>query len=74
MLRAFFIPNVTTVASLELELLPFPSQCRLPDHRVGPADPLELIVTEELTNKVVAWATEIASYAARLPSKQARDA
>ena len=45
-----------------------------PDHRVGPADPLELIVTEELTNKVVAWATEIASYAARLPSKQARDA
>ena len=32
-----------------------------------------LIVTEDLTNKVVAWATEIASYAAQLPSKQARD-
>jgi hypothetical protein len=32
-----------------------------------------LIVTEDLTNKVVAWAIEIASYAARLPSKQARD-
>jgi hypothetical protein len=45
----------------------------LPDHRVGP-DPLERIVTEDLTNKVVAWATEIASYAAQLPSKQARDA
>ena len=43
MLRAFFIPNVTTVASLELEFLPFPSQCRLSDHRVGPADPLERI-------------------------------
>ena len=35
--------------------------------------PLERIVTEDLTNKVVAWATEIASYAAQLPSKQARD-
>jgi hypothetical protein len=32
-----------------------------------------LIVTEDLTNKVVAWATEIASYAAQLPSKQARN-
>jgi hypothetical protein len=32
-----------------------------------------LIVIEDLTNKVVAWATEIASYAAQLPSKQARD-
>jgi hypothetical protein len=32
-----------------------------------------LIVTEDLTSKVVAWATEIASYAAQLPSKQARD-
>jgi hypothetical protein len=32
-----------------------------------------LIVTEDLTNKVVAWAIEIASYAAQLPSKQARD-
>ena len=32
-----------------------------------------VIVTEDLTNKVVAWATEIAGYAARLPSRQARD-
>jgi hypothetical protein len=32
-----------------------------------------LIVTADLTNKVVAWATEIASYAAQLSSKQARD-
>jgi hypothetical protein len=32
-----------------------------------------LIVTEDLTNKVVAWAIEIASYAAQLPSKEARD-
>jgi hypothetical protein len=30
-------------------------------------------VTEDLTNKVVAWATEIARYAAQLPSRQARD-
>jgi hypothetical protein len=30
-------------------------------------------VTDDLTNKVVAWATEIGSYAARLPSRQARD-
>ena len=46
----------------------------LPDHRVRPADPPNaLIVTEDLTNKVVAWATEISRYAAQLPSKQARD-
>ena len=32
-----------------------------------------VIVTEDLTNKVVAWATEIARYAAQLPSRQARD-
>jgi hypothetical protein len=32
-----------------------------------------LIVTEDLTNKVVAWATEIARYAAQLPSRQARE-
>jgi hypothetical protein len=33
-----------------------------------------LIVTEDLTNNVVAWAIEMASYAAQLPSKtQARD-
>ncbi len=30
-------------------------------------------VTEDLTNTIVAWASEIARYAARLPSKQARD-
>ena len=32
-----------------------------------------VIVTEDLTNKVVAWATEIARYAAQLSSRQARD-
>jgi hypothetical protein len=30
-------------------------------------------VTVDLTHKVVAWATEIAGYAAQLPSKQARE-
>ena len=30
-------------------------------------------MTEDLNNKVVAWATEIATQAAELPSKQARD-
>ena len=30
-------------------------------------------MTEDLTNKVVAWATEIATYAAQLPSRQARE-
>ena len=35
--------------------------------------PNALIVTKDLTNKVVAWATEIARYAAQLPSRQARD-
>jgi hypothetical protein len=30
-------------------------------------------VTEDLTNNVVAWATEIATYAAQLPSRQARE-
>jgi len=30
-------------------------------------------VTEDLTNKVVAWASEVAGYAAQLPSRQARD-
>jgi uncharacterized small protein (DUF1192 family) len=45
----------------------------LPGHSVGP-DPLErMIVTEDLTNRIVAWASEIARYAAQLPSKQARD-
>ena len=32
-----------------------------------------VIVTEDLTNKVVAWASEVAGYAAQLPSRQARD-
>jgi hypothetical protein len=32
-----------------------------------------VIVTEDLTNEVVAWATEIARYAAQLSSRQARD-
>jgi hypothetical protein len=31
-------------------------------------------MTTDLTQKIVAWATEIASEAARLPSSQARDA
>jgi hypothetical protein len=31
------------------------------------------MMTEDLTRKVVIWATEIASCAARLPSRQARD-
>jgi hypothetical protein len=30
-------------------------------------------MSEELTNKIVAWANEIASYAAQLPSRQARE-
>jgi hypothetical protein len=33
----------------------------------------QLTMTEELTKKVVAWASEIAGDAARLPSRQARD-
>ena len=32
------------------------------------------IMTEDLTEKVVIWAVEIATYAARLPSREARDA
>ena len=30
-------------------------------------------MTEDLTNKVLAWATQIATHAAQLPSRQARD-
>jgi hypothetical protein len=30
-------------------------------------------MTEDLTKKIVTWATEIATYAAELPSRQARD-
>ena len=65
------------MASLELESPTVPisvqAGCRtiVSDRRIYSN---ALIVSEELTNKVVAWATEIASYAARLPSKQARDA
>jgi hypothetical protein len=33
-----------------------------------------LTMTDELTKKVVDWATETAGYAAQLPSRQARDA
>ena len=41
---------------------------------VGPLSATaEAIMPEDLTNKVVAWASEVASYAARLPSRQARD-
>ena len=46
MFRAFFYSEsrpTIIVASLELELLPSPSQCMLPDHRLRPADPLERI-------------------------------
>jgi hypothetical protein len=35
---------------------------------------IESMMTEELTRKVVAWATEIAGCAAELPSREARDA
>ena len=63
-----------TAASLELEHLPSPSWCWRPnivsDRRIHSN---AVIVTEDLTNKVVAWATEIARYAAQLPSRQARD-
>lgn len=31
-------------------------------------------MSAELTDKIVAWATEVASYAAGLPSRQAREA
>ena len=31
------------------------------------------MMPEDLTNKVVAWASEVATYAAQLPSRQARE-
>jgi hypothetical protein len=31
------------------------------------------MMTEDLTKKVVVWATETANYAAQVPSRQARD-
>ena len=47
---------------------------RAAEHRVRLTRPLERsFVTEDLTNKVVAWASEVAGYAAQLPSRQARD-
>jgi hypothetical protein len=77
MLRAFFYCECARQSSwrpLELELLPSPFQCMLrtivSDRRVHSN---ALILTEDLTNKVVAWAIEIASYAAQLPSNQARE-
>jgi hypothetical protein len=40
-----------------------------------PADrAIESLMNEELTRKIVAWATEIASCVAELPSSRARDA
>jgi hypothetical protein len=39
----FYSERDNTVASLELEPLPSPSQYLLLHHRVGPADPLERI-------------------------------
>jgi hypothetical protein len=56
------IPNAPTItmASLELEPVLSPSQYMLPD-------------SEDLTNKVIAWATDIAGYAAQLPSMRERD-
>jgi hypothetical protein len=30
-------------------------------------------VTEDLTNKIIVWTAEVASYAVRLPSRKARD-
>ena len=32
------------------------------------------MMTEDLTKKIVVWATEIASYAAEFPSSRSRDA
>jgi hypothetical protein len=35
---------------------------------------IQVMMTEELTKKILVWATDIASYVADLPSSQARDA
>ena len=35
---------------------------------------MQLMMNEDLTSKIVAWATEIATYAAALPSRERRDA
>ena len=34
---------------------------------------MQAMMTEDLTKKIVVWATEIGSYAAQLPSRQVRD-
>jgi hypothetical protein len=44
------------------------------DRPAEDARAIQSLMTEELTRKIVAWATEIASYAAELPSSRARDA
>ena len=44
------------------------------DRPAKDARAIESLMTEELARKVVAWATEIATYAAELPSNRARDA
>jgi hypothetical protein len=44
------------------------------DRPAEDARAIESLMTEELARKVVAWATEIATYAAELPSSRARDA
>jgi hypothetical protein len=48
-------------------------ECRRRSARRGCAR-IESLMTEELTRKIVAWATEIASDAAELPSSRTRDA
>ena len=40
---------------------------------VGAPRDLQTTMTEELTRKIVVWATEIAKYAVALPSSQARE-
>src|ERR1700730_5564585 len=60
------IHRLVLMAKLEIE-------CRRRSARRGCAA-IESLMTEELTRKVVAWATEIATYAAELPSSRARDA
>jgi hypothetical protein len=54
----------------------FPSGHRIAedDRPAEDACVIESLMTEELTRKIVAWATEIASCAAGLPSNRARDA
>jgi hypothetical protein len=35
--------------------------------------PIQSMMNKDLTKKIVVWASEVASYAAQLPSRQARD-